>query len=77
MKSIVEQVDAVSELIREINRAALEQKDGITQVNAAVGHIDSMTQENALLVQQSSSAADGLKILAESLSDEVADFRLN
>jgi methyl-accepting chemotaxis protein len=77
MKSIVEQVDAVSELIREINRAALEQKDGITQVNAAVGHIDSMTQENALLVQQSSSAADGLKILAESLSDEVADFRLH
>ncbi|WP_087750490.1 methyl-accepting chemotaxis protein [Paraburkholderia caledonica] len=76
MKSIVEQVDAVSTLIREINRAALEQKDGISQVNAAVGHIDSMTQENALLVQQSSSAADGLKILAESLSDEVADFRL-
>ena len=76
MKSIVEQVHAVSELIREINRAALEQKDGISQVNAAVGHIDSMTQENALLVQQSSSAADDLKILAKSLSDEVADFKL-
>ncbi|MGF6757503.1 methyl-accepting chemotaxis protein [Paraburkholderia sp. GAS42] len=76
MKSIVEQVHAVSELIREINRAALEQKDGISQVNAAVGHIDSMTQENALLVQQSSSAADDLKILARSLSDEVADFKL-
>jgi methyl-accepting chemotaxis protein len=57
MNEIVASVQRVTDIIREISAAASEQSQGIGQVNASVGHLDQMTQQNAALVEQSAAAA--------------------
>ena len=69
-------VDCRSAGIAEIRAASQEQSDGINQVNAAVGHLDQMTQQNAALVEQAASAAESLKDQSKRLSAAIAVFRL-
>ena len=61
MGEIVASVQRVSDIIAEISAAAIEQRDGIGQVNGAVNSLDHMTQQNAALVEQSTAAAESLK----------------
>lgn len=73
---IVEQVQALNGLIDDIARASKGQDDEIRQINDALGELDSMTQHNAALVQESSAAADGLKHQATQLANVVGFFRM-
>jgi methyl-accepting chemotaxis protein len=75
MTEIVEQVKRVSDLIREITSAALEQSAGIGQVNDAVNQMDRVTQQNAALVEQSAAAAASLKAEAARLGEAVSVFK--
>jgi hypothetical protein len=59
----------------EIAAAAVEQSNGIGQVNAAVTQLDQMTQQNAALVEQSAAAAQSLQEQAQHLTDVLAAFR--
>ena len=76
MEEIVSSVRRVSDIIGEITAGAAEQRDGIDQVNLAVGQLDQMTQQNAALVEQSAAAADSMKHQAGRLSEQVSTFRL-
>lgn len=76
MGDIVSQVKHVSELIAQIAHATREQDVGIGQVNKAVAQLDSMTQQNAALVEQSAAAADSLRQHAGKLASTAAAFRL-
>jgi methyl-accepting chemotaxis protein len=76
MKDIVSQVNRVTDLIAEITSAALEQSEGIGQVNEAVTQMDQSTQQNAALVEQSAAAAISLKEQADRLIAAVSVFRL-
>ena len=76
MTDIVTSVQRVTDIIAEIQAASQEQSDGINQVNAAVGHLDQMTQQNAALVEEAASAAESLKDQARRLSAAIAVFRL-
>ena len=76
MSEIVEGARRVSTLISDITTAANEQRDGITQVNVAVTQLDQMTQQNAALVEESSAAAQGLRVQAQQLAGLVEAFRL-
>jgi methyl-accepting chemotaxis protein len=76
IQEIVTQVQHVSELISEIHGATAEQYRGISQVSEAVGRIDQVTLQNAALVEQSSAAADSLKLQAAKLAEVVSVFRL-
>jgi len=60
----------------EITASAAEQRDGIGQVNQAVTQLDTMTQQNAALVEQSAAAASSLRGQAEQLWGVVNVFRL-
>ena len=53
-----------------------EQSQGIAQVNEAVTQLDTVTQQNAALVEESAAAAQGLKESAVSLGRSVDVFRL-
>ncbi|MFZ5550062.1 MAG: methyl-accepting chemotaxis protein [Pseudomonadota bacterium] len=66
----------VSELVRGISHGATEQLAGISQVNGAVGHLDTITQQNASLVQQVAASAVGLQGRAETVSAAVRVFKL-
>lgn len=76
MASIVESVQRVADIIAEITSASTEQADGISQVNTAVTQLDSMTQQNAALVEESAAAAESLKDQAAKLASVVSVFRL-
>jgi methyl-accepting chemotaxis protein-1 (serine sensor receptor) len=75
MNDIVTQVRRMTDLIAEINASTTEQSTGIVQVNQAVASIDSGTQQNAALVEESAAAAESLKIQAAGLLDVIAAFR--
>jgi methyl-accepting chemotaxis protein len=77
MEEIVTSVRRVTDLIGEISTAADEQRDGIGQINAAVGNLDQMTQQNAALVEESAAAAQSLRDQAQRLAQVVAVFRVS
>ena len=76
MGDIVASVGKVSDIISDISMAARQQSDGIGQVNAAVSQLDQTTQQNAALVEESTSASESLKDQAGRLAGLVATFRL-
>lgn len=76
MEQIVSSVTNVSGIMSEISDASDEQSRGIDQIGLAVTELDSTTQQNAALVQESSSAASSLEEQASQLSRLVSAFRL-
>ncbi|WP_374562986.1 methyl-accepting chemotaxis protein [Ideonella sp.] len=76
MDDIVNQVKHVSDLISEISSSSLEQSSGIGQIGLAVTQLDTVTQQNAALVEESAAAADSLKVQAGRLAEMVAVFKL-
>lgn len=75
LEDIVSGVQRVSVLMGEIATASREQSQGIEQVNTAIAQMDSVTQENASLVEESSAAGRSLQIQATALLKEVSFFR--
>ncbi|WP_334135807.1 hypothetical protein [Tepidimonas sp.] len=77
MQAIVEQVVRVRDIIQAMASAAAEQADGVAQINAALGQLDQMTQQNAALVEQSAASATAMSDQARQLSEVVRRFRLD
>jgi methyl-accepting chemotaxis protein len=66
----------VRELLAEVSIGAREQTTGIAQSTKAVQELDTVTQQNAALVEQTAAAAGSLNDQARDLASEVAAFRL-
>ncbi|MHB9804527.1 methyl-accepting chemotaxis protein [Pantoea ananatis] len=78
-ESILKVVGMVNELagaMDEISMASSEQMQGISQVSIAVSQMDGVTQNNAALVEESSSASQSLSEQAHSLRGMVEAFRV-
>jgi methyl-accepting chemotaxis protein len=60
----------------EISHASREQSAGIEQVNQAITQMDTVTQQNAGLVQQAAHTAQSLQEQAAALGQLVSVFRL-
>ncbi|MCE1193027.1 MAG: methyl-accepting chemotaxis protein [Acidovorax sp.] len=76
MDEIVASVRRVSDLIGEITASSTEQREGIGQVNQAMGNLDQMTQQNAALVEESAAAAASLRDQAQRLAEVVSVFNV-
>ena len=76
MGEVVSQVERVAALVGEITNASSEQSDGVNQVNQAVTQLDTLTQQNAALVEEAAASADSLKVEARKLEAAMAAFRL-
>jgi methyl-accepting chemotaxis protein len=76
MDNIVTQARHVSRLIGEISDATGQQTAGITQIGDSVVQLDTVTQQNAALVEQSAAAAESLKHQATRLNAVVGRFSL-
>jgi methyl-accepting chemotaxis protein len=76
MHQVVVSVGRVSEIISEINIATNEQSEGISQVNQAIVDMDSVTQQNAALVEQAAAAAESLQDQAVHLARLANVFKL-
>lgn len=77
MQEIVAHITRVTDVLEEINAATSEQSEGINQVNIAVAELDRMTQENAAMVEESTTAAEQLKEQADHLASTVGAFTLS
>ena len=75
LAGIVSNVEKVTDLVSEIAVASREQSTGIQQINLAVGEMDSVTQQNASLVEESTGVTGNLQGQAEQLAREVGFFR--
>ncbi|RQH03844.1 methyl-accepting chemotaxis protein [Paraburkholderia dinghuensis] len=74
MRAIDEAVGRVSSIIVEVANASSEQAEGIRQVNQAITHLDSATQQNAALVEQAAATAMHLADQADVLDEAVRLF---
>jgi aerotaxis receptor len=70
-------VQQVSVLVESISHGSHEQLMGISQINSAVAHLDTITQQNAAAVEQISAASMSLASQARVVSDTVQVFRLD
>lgn len=74
LNDIIDSVKKVNDIVAEITTASQEQASGIDQVNQAVAQMDSMTQQNAALVEEAAAASSSLQQQAEMLKQQVAYF---
>ena len=71
MDDIVEQVKNVTQLIAQISHATSEQATGLSELTRAVAELDSITQKNADLVEESAHISAMVKLRAGRLKDAV------
>jgi methyl-accepting chemotaxis protein len=77
MQEVVESVKRVSDMISEITAAGQEQSTGVDQINNAIMQMDSVTQQNAALVEEAAAAAATMQEQAENLVKVVSVFKLD
>ncbi|HAP25578.1 MAG TPA: chemotaxis protein [Achromobacter sp.] len=75
MQKVLDAVARLKEVTVEIASASAEQTSGIEQVNVAVSQMDTMTQQNAALVEESAAAAGAMATQAKELLQAVARFK--
>ena len=77
MDEALRTVQQVSTLIGEISYGAREQLTGISQINEAVTQLDTITQQNAALVEQMAASAVSLEGQAHTVAETVKVFRID
>ncbi len=75
MEDIVHSIQKVTEVMSAIASASIEQNAGIDQVHQAITQMDTVTQQNAALVEEAAAAAESLEEQTRSLAGEIAHFQ--
>jgi methyl-accepting chemotaxis protein len=76
MTELVGAIKRVTDIMGEISAASSEQSAGVNQIGHAVAQMDSVTQQNAALVEESAAAAEMLEEQGRELVAAVAVFKL-
>ncbi len=76
MEEVVVSIARVAGLMTSMSDAAAEQACGIAQVNGAVSAMDTVTQQNAALVEEAAAAAASLRDQATRLTELVGVFQV-
>jgi methyl-accepting chemotaxis protein len=77
MSEVVESVRKLTAVVGEITTAGREQETGIEQINEAITSMDSVTQQNAALVEEAAAATSALQQQASKLAQAVSIFKLD
>lgn len=75
MEDIVEAIQEVAMIVAGIASASIEQNAGIDQVHEAVVQMDSVTQQNAVLVEAAAASTESLNQQTHKLATEMAHFK--
>ncbi len=76
MDNILTSVSSVTRIMSEIASASFEQSQGISQVGSAISQMDTVTQQNAALVEESSGTSTSLEEQSHHLTGIVSTFTL-
>ncbi|MEI7795159.1 MAG: methyl-accepting chemotaxis protein [Methylococcaceae bacterium] len=75
MEDIVSAIQSVTGIMSEISSASTQQMAEIDQVHTAITEMDSVTQQNAALVEEAAAAAELLSQQTRNLASEMAYFK--
>jgi methyl-accepting chemotaxis protein len=73
---IAGQVGKLDAIIHEVSDAASAQSSGVTQITAAMGEIDKVTQSNAATAEESAAAAEEMSAQVASMKEVAAELAL-
>ena len=76
MRTTVDRIGHVAELVNQTELASTEQVSGIQQVNQAITQLEKVTQQNAALVDDATAAADSQQRQTQQLVELVRQFKL-
>jgi|GEM_PF-702926 len=77
LTEINHEIESFTKMIGDIAQASEEQAEGVNQVHAAIGQIDSVTQQNAALVEETSAAAASMTEQSEILKEDMSFFKID
>ncbi|WP_311044034.1 HAMP domain-containing methyl-accepting chemotaxis protein [Rhizobium lentis] len=77
LSQIVIQVQSVNRNVEAIAEVSRVQADGLKDINFSVGKIESTTQQNAAMVEESTAAVNNLAKEAASLFEMLSRFQIN
>lgn len=77
LTEINHEIESFTKMIGDIAKASEEQAEGVNQVHAAIGQIDSVTQQNAALVEETSAAAASMTDQSEILKEDMSFFKID
>lgn len=77
LSRIQDYVQTINQNVEAMSTAAVEQSVGLKQISTAVNELDQMTQQNANMVQETSSISQTLSAGSAHLSELVGRFTLN
>lgn len=76
LEEIAENISQVSQSVTQISTASQEQALSVRQLSEAVNSMDSITQQNAGLVDETAASAESLNQLSDGLIKQMAVFKL-
>lgn len=76
LNELITSVKEVGRIISEVTASTEEQRQGIDQINIAVMDLDTMTQQNAALVEETASASEEMAAQAEELTELMKQFKV-
>jgi methyl-accepting chemotaxis protein len=76
MAEVLQSIESVNALMRQIDEAASAQSGGISRIAEALRGVESATHQNSALVEESAASADGLKQLAGELQQAMSRYQL-
>lgn len=74
LRHIVTSISELTQIVGEISNASDEQAAGIDQINQALIHMDSVTQQNAALVEQAAATSKAMSDQAVTLNSSISYF---
>ncbi len=75
MQALVSNIERVNQLVTDISTSMTEQSGDLGRITQTIGELDSVTQQNAAMVEQCAAAAQDLRTQAQGLTVQVAGFQ--
>jgi methyl-accepting chemotaxis protein len=76
LKRIIDAIEGVDHLVSDIAQSAKEQATSLNEVNVAVGQMDTLTQQNAAMVEETTTSLHSLKAETVELAHLVGRFKV-
>ncbi|WP_430384154.1 methyl-accepting chemotaxis protein [Archangium violaceum] len=76
LEELVPSIQKTADLVQEVVAASVEQAGGVTQPNKVMGHVDQVTQRNALASEEMAATVEELSAQAEALLRLVSFFHV-
>ncbi|MCS6811646.1 MAG: CZB domain-containing protein, partial [Tepidimonas sp.] len=76
MEAVREAVERVARMFEDVHHSAREQTQGVAQIAEAIANLDSITQQNAAMVEQLAAAAVSLDEQVQTVHGTIRVFRL-